>query len=69
MFIQCETSKNEKIIVPVRKILLIVEEKKGVTVFLEDGTSFLVLETIETIGRRLYNHCDLAEERSVITFK
>lgn len=53
MFIQFTTDKNEKIIVGIEKIMLISEEKKGVTVVLSDGTPIRVFEDYETVTARL----------------
>ena len=60
MFIQFKTLKNEKVLVPVGKILLIEEDKRGSTVVLDDGTPLLVLENIEDVAKRINYHLDSA---------
>ena len=47
-----ETPKGEKVIVPTEKILLISEEKKGVTIVMEDGTPIPISEDFATVERR-----------------
>ena len=69
MFIQFETSKSEKVLVPISKILLIEQDKRGVTVVLDDGTPLLVCETIESVAKRLQIHYEEGVEREVITLK
>lgn len=53
MFMQFETTKNEKIIVGVNKILLIAEGKRGATVVLIDGTPITVKQNFEEVATRL----------------
>lgn len=53
MFMQFETTKNEKIIVGVNKILLVAEGKRGATVVLIDGTPITVKQNFEEVATRL----------------
>lgn len=53
MFMQFETTKGEKVIICVNKILLIQNEKKGVTVVLDDGTPITVLQGFDDVAHRL----------------
>lgn len=52
---QFATQKGENIIIPTAKILLISEEKKGVTIVMDDGTPITISDSIETISQRLRN--------------
>ena len=53
MFMHFETTKNEKIIVGVNKILLVAEGKRGATVVLIDGTPITVKQNFEEVATRL----------------
>lgn len=53
MFMQFATQKGENIIIPTAKILLISEEKKGVTIVMDDGTPITISESFETVVSRL----------------
>ena len=52
---QFVTPKGEKVIVSTAKILLINEERKGVTVVMDDGTPISISESFETVASRLFN--------------
>lgn len=53
MFMQFVTPKGEKVILSTEKIMLITEEKKGVTVIIDDGTPIPVSEKFESVSIRL----------------
>ena len=53
MFMQFITDKNERIIINIDKVVLISEEKKGISVVLDDGTPIRVSEDYETVAKRL----------------
>ena len=50
---QFVTPKGEKVILSTEKIMLITEEKKGVTVIIDDGTPIPVSENFESVSIRL----------------
>lgn len=55
MFMQFVTPKGENVILSIPKIMLISEEKKGVTVIMDDGTPISISDSIETVSQRLRN--------------
>lgn len=59
MFIHFVTTKGEKVVINMNKILFINEEKKRVLVFLEDGTMLSVTDDFETVCQRLFRRDSL----------
>ena len=57
---QFETKQGERVCVQIKEILMISEDKKGVTVELSDGTPILVSQSYDEVLRRL-------EKRNVFT--
>lgn len=55
MFMQFLTPKGENVILSISKIMLISEEKKGVTVIMDDGTPISISDSFETVSTRLRN--------------
>lgn len=53
MFIQFQTVRGENVIVATEKIQLIQEERRGVTIVMDDGTPITVSEALELVYRRL----------------
>ena len=60
MFMQFETKQGERVCVQIKEILMISEDKKGVTVELSDGTPILVSQSYDVVLRQL-------EKRNVFT--
>ena len=55
MFMQFITPKGENVILSISKIMLISEEKKGVTVIMDDGTPISISDSFEKVSQRLRN--------------
>lgn len=55
MFMQFVTPKGENVILSISKIMLISEEKKGVTVIMDDGTPISISDSFEKVSQRLRN--------------
>lgn len=53
MFIQFQTVKGENVIVSTEKIQLIQQERKGVTIVMDDGTPITISQEIERVYKRL----------------
>lgn len=53
MFIQFQTVRGENVIVATEKIQLIQEERRGVTIVMDDGTPITIPEALELVYRRL----------------
>ena len=64
MFMQFVTPKGENVILSISKIMLISEEKKGVTVIMDDGTPISISDSFETVSTRLRNR-DILFQTSV----
>ena len=64
MFMQFLTPKGENVILSISKIMLISEEKKGVTVIMDDGTPISISDSFETVSTRLRNR-DILFQTSV----
>ena len=55
MIMRFVTPKGENVILSISKIMLISEEKKGVTVIMDDGTPISISDSFEKISQRLRN--------------
>ena len=55
MFMRFVTPKGENVILSISKIMLISEEKKGVTVIMDDGTPISISDSFEKVSQRLRN--------------
>ena len=52
MFMQFATPKGENLLIPTSKITLISEDRKGVTIVLDDGTPIAIADSFATIVQR-----------------
>ena len=64
MFMQFITPKGENVILSISKIMLISEDKKGVTVIMDDGTPISISDSFEMVSTRLRNR-DILFQTSV----